>query len=145
MLVAPKKSTKGSRNWERHLVYVVSVPGLVVGSLLYRLWSPLGHPLQLSCMPVLAGSFGTGTYMKIKGQKRFLPPSNSPWPLLSGTDHCTFHVRESTFITVCLSHQKFKCFCRTKCFDAFSVRQTKTNGCANKICGYLASKQNNSQ
>ena len=33
-----KKSTKGSRNWASHLVYVVSVPGLVVGSLLYRLW-----------------------------------------------------------------------------------------------------------
>merc|ERR1719507_828562 len=32
------KSTEGSRNWARHLVYVVSVPSLVVGSLLYRLW-----------------------------------------------------------------------------------------------------------
>ena len=80
-----KKSTEGSRIWARHLVYVVSVPGLVVGSLLYRLWSPLGHPLQLSCMPVLAGSFETWMYMKIKGQKRFLPPSNSPWPHLIHT------------------------------------------------------------
>ena len=33
-----KKSTEGSRNWARHLVYVVSVPGSDVGSLLYRLW-----------------------------------------------------------------------------------------------------------
>ena len=30
-----KKITEGSRIWARHLVYVVSVPGLVVGSLYF--------------------------------------------------------------------------------------------------------------
>ena len=33
-----KKHTTGSRNWARHPSKFISVPGLVVGSLLYRLW-----------------------------------------------------------------------------------------------------------
>ena len=52
VLTRPRKVKKeDATGWARHLLYVVSVSGLVVGSLLYRLWT---SPILVMIQPTRA-------------------------------------------------------------------------------------------
>ena len=53
MFVLPKKSTKGSRNLARHLVYVVSVPGLQVR---LNKFIPFLEPISSTIRPEIPSS-----------------------------------------------------------------------------------------
>ena len=67
-ITASKKSTEGSRNWARHLVYVVSVPGSVVGSLLYRLCTASSPPINTKISS--SGTVTSLTLARVQEQRR---------------------------------------------------------------------------